>query len=205
MKWLLDVTMKFLTWDNPKISPIPVRAWAALLIIAIGAITALHLSLGHSLAAYSIVLGVWAAGIPRWVSIASDQDLQRVSNNIAKLGSSTKLSIGDNVSVIALAHLTFVMAYLLSAAGVLIAKQHPSQLKLPLWLALVGIWMIYFPCFPILMYLGNKLWRCLCSRWCIRLQGDTSNIEVKRILGSINFYMIVVAGILALTNILFYR
>jgi hypothetical protein len=208
MRWLLDVIMKFLAWDDPKLCPIPVRASLALLIIAIGAITECHLclglSLGHSLAAFSIVLGVLAAGIQHWVSFASDQDLQRVSNEIANVGRSTKLSIRDNASVIAFAHLAFVMAYLLSAAGVLIAKEHPSQLKLPIWVALFGIWMIYFPCPPILVYVSNKMRRCLCSRWRIRLQGDTLNIEVRRILGSIRFYVVVVAGVLALLNVLFW-
>lgn len=46
MKWLLDVIMKFLAWDDPKLCPIPVRASLALLIIATGAITECHLSLG---------------------------------------------------------------------------------------------------------------------------------------------------------------
>jgi len=202
MKWLLDVIIKFLTWDDPKICPIPVRASSALLMIAIGVIIECHLSLGHSLAAFSIVLGVLATGIRHWASIASDHDLQRVSNEIAKIGSSTKLSTWDSVSVIAVAHLAFVMAYLLSAAGVLIAKQHPSQLKLPIWLALVGIWMIYFPCPAILDYLGRKMGRSLCSRWRVRLQGDTSNAEIKRILSLISFVIVVVAGVLALQNVL---
>jgi hypothetical protein len=207
MKWLLGVIMKFLTWDDPNISPIPVRASSALLMIAVGAIIechlSLHLSLGHSLAAFSIVLGVFAAGIQHWVSIASDQDLQRVSNEIANTGSSTKLSLRESVSVIAFAHLAFVMAYLLSAEGVGIAKQHPSQLKLPIWLALAGIWMFYFPCPPTFAYLSTKMGRCLCSRWRTRLQGDTSKTEIKRILGLISFYIVVVAGTLALLNVLF--
>ena len=72
MKWLLDAIMKFLTWDDPKISPIPVRASLALLVIAIAVIFTCPLSLRHSLAACGIVLGVFAAGIPHWTSIASD-------------------------------------------------------------------------------------------------------------------------------------
>jgi hypothetical protein len=202
MKWLFNVVIKFLTWDDPKITPIPVRASFALLMMAIGVIIACSHALRPSLAACGIVLGVLATGILHWTRIASDQDLQRIKNEIAKIGSSTKLSIRDSASVIAIAHLSFVMAYLLSVEGVLIAQYHPSQFKLPIWLALVGIWMIYFHCPAILDYLGRKMGRSLCSRWRVRLQEDILNAEIKRILSLISFVIVVVAGVLALQNVL---
>jgi hypothetical protein len=45
--------------------------------------------------------------------------------------------------VIFVAYLTFVIGYLLFGYAVLIAKQHPSQAKLPIWLALIGLWMFF--------------------------------------------------------------
>jgi hypothetical protein len=198
MKWLLTVVIKFLTRDDPKLTPIPVRAGSALLIMAtiavIDVVVVRHLSLLDCLAALSIVWGVFAVGIRTWASIASNQDLKRLSNEIVKMGSSTKLSIWDIAAVIGFTHLSFVMAFLLSAAGVLIEIHHPSQLKLPLWLALVFILAIYFPCPAILAYLFNKVGRCVCSRWRARLQGDTSNAEIKRILNLNISYSITVLG-----------
>jgi hypothetical protein len=207
MKWLLNVVIKFLTRDDPKLIPIQVRAALALLIIANAAVTeiavARHLSLLRSLAALSIVWGVFAVGLRIWPSTASNQDLQKISNQIVKMGSSTKLSIWDSASVIAFAHLSFFMAFLLSAVGVLIAKYHPSQLKIPIWLALLEIWMIYFPCPAILVYVRNKMGRCLCSRWRARLQGDTSNAEIKRILNLMSYAITVVVGVSPVLNLLF--
>jgi hypothetical protein len=207
MKWLLDVVIKFLTRDNPKLWPIQVRAGLALLIAANAAIAeialARRLSLLPSLAALSIPWGVFAVGLRIWPSIASNQDLQRVSNGIVKFGSSTKLSIWDSTSVIAFAHLSFLMAFLFSAAGALVAIHHPSQLKLPLWVALVYIWVIYFPSPAVLLYTGNKMGRCLCSRWRARLQGDASNAEIKRILNLISLAITVVVGIPPVLNLLF--
>jgi hypothetical protein len=203
MKWLLSVIKKFLTWDDPKIAPIPVRASVCLLILATSVIILFHPPLHRALAAFAMVLGCFATGIRRWAGNASDQDLQRVISGIANIGSSTKLSIRDCASVIFLAHLAFVMAFLLSAEGVQIAQQHPSQLKLPIGLALVGLWMIYFPCFPILDYLGRKMVRCLCNRWRVRLQADTSKAEFRRILDRISFAITVMVVVLALPNVLF--
>jgi hypothetical protein len=207
MKWLLNVVKKFLAWNNPELTPIPVRTGLALVIIASSVVTVIavlrHLSILNSLTALSIVWGVFAVGIPIWASIASNQDLQRVSNVIVKIGSSTKLSFAGNTLVITLAHLSFFMAFLLSAASVLIAKYHPSQLKLPIWLALLGIWIIYLPSPAILAYLWNKMALCLCSRWRARLQGDTSNAEIRRILNLISYAITVVVGVPAVLNLLF--
>jgi hypothetical protein len=201
MRWLLNVIMKWLRRDDPKITPIPVRASSALLIMAFGVIMECNLTLRHSLAACSILLVVFAAGIRYWETVATDQDLQRVGNEIAYIGSCTKLSVGDSVSVIAFAHLGFIMAYLYSAQGVLIAKQNPNQLKLPIGLALIVVW-IYFVCSPIVAYLGSKMGRCLCSRWRKRLQRDTSTAEIKRILRLTSFAITLVAGVLQLPNVL---
>jgi len=204
MKWLLNVIVKFLTYDDPKITPIPVRAAACFLIIATTVIIEcqiwLHTPLLRSLAAWGAVLVIFAHSIRHWTGIASDQELQRVSNEIAKIGSSTKLSVWDSTSVIFVAFLTFVIAYLLSAAAVQIAKQHPSQARLPIWLALIGLWMIFF---PTLEYLRRKMPRCLASRWRVRLKGDTSKTEIKRILGNVSFAITVVAVVLTLPNLLF--
>jgi hypothetical protein len=135
MKWLLDVVIKFLTRDDPKLLPIPVRAGLALLIMASIAVIEVaarrHLSLLDCLVALSGVWGVFAIGIRTWASIASNEDLKRLSDNIVKMGSSTKLSIWDSAAVIGFAHLSFVMSFLISAAGVLVAIHHPGQLKVP--------------------------------------------------------------------------
>jgi hypothetical protein len=203
---LLNVIINFVTWDDPKISPVPVRASLALLAIAISAIAECHLCFGLSfvrcLGALGIVLGVFTAGIRHWQSVASDQDLKRFGNDIFKMGNSTKLSITDIAAVIALAHLSFTMAYLISGAIVLMAKYHPDQMKLPVWLALVVVWIVYFPSAPILSYVSAKTGRCLCSRWRIRLQRDTEKTGVKGILSLISFCIAVVAGALALPNLL---
>jgi hypothetical protein len=203
---MMNLIMKLLTWDDPKIAPIPVRASLVVLTMAIGAIIECHLSFGlsivRSLAALSVVLGVFATGIRHWKDIASDQDLQRVGNEIDKMGSSTKLSIVDIAAVITFAHLSFTMAYLISAAIVLMGKYHPGQMKLPVWLALVLVWMIYFPSAPILSYVSAKTGRCLCSRWRIRIQRDTEKFGVKGILDLISFCIVVVARALAIPNLL---
>jgi hypothetical protein len=117
------------------------------------------------------------------------------------MGSSKKLSVGGTAWVIAYAHLGFIMAYLYSAQCVLIAKQNPNQLKLPLGLGLIVVW-ICFGCSPIGAYLGGKMGRCLCNRWCRRLQGDTSTAEIKRILRLHAFAITLVAGVLPLPNVL---
>jgi hypothetical protein len=54
--------------------------------------------------------------------------------------------------------------------------------------------VIYFPAPPILAYLFNKVGRCVCSRWGTRLQRDTSNAEIKRILNLNIAYSITVLG-----------
>jgi hypothetical protein len=82
MERLLNVIMKWLRRDDPKITPIPVRASSALLIMAFGVIIACHLTLRHSLGACSILLLVFVAGIRYWETVATHQDLQRVSNEI---------------------------------------------------------------------------------------------------------------------------
>jgi hypothetical protein len=87
-----------------------------------------------------------------------------------------------------------MMAYLISGAVVLMEKSHPGQMKSPVWLDLVVLWTIYFPSAPILSYLSAKMGRCLCSRWRIRIQRDTMTIGVKGILGSLSFYIGVVAA-----------
>jgi hypothetical protein len=111
------------------------------------------------------------------------------------------LFVEDAAEVIAYAHLGFIMAYLYSAQAVLIAKQNPNQLKLPIGLALVVVW-ICVGCAPIGAYLGGKMGRSLCSRWRKRLQGDTSTAEIKRILRSTSFAITLVAGLLQLLNVL---
>ena len=136
MKRLWNVVIKFLAWNDPKLTPIPVRAGLALVMMAsiavIYVVVVRHLSLLDCLAALSIVWGAFAVGVRTWASIASNQDLKRLSNEIVKMGSSTKLSLSESASVIAFAHLSFVMSFLISAAGVLVAIHHPGQLKLPL-------------------------------------------------------------------------
>jgi hypothetical protein len=111
------------------------------------------------------------------------------------------LSVGDIAWVIAFAHIGFILAYLYSAQGVLIAKQNPNQLKLPIGLALIVVW-IFYGCSPVGAYLGGKMARNLCSRWRKRLQGDTSTAEIKRILRLTSFAMTFVAGVLQLPNAL---
>ncbi len=198
MKWLLNVVIRFLTRDDPKLTPLPARAGLALATMAsfavIEVVVVRHLALLDCLAALSVVWGVFAVGILTWTSIASNQDLKRFSNGIVKMGSSTKLSIWESAAVIAFAHLSFMMSFLISAAGFLVAIHHPGQLKLPLWLALVFIWLAYFPAPAILAYLFNKVGRYVCSRWRARLQGDTSNAEIKRILNLNVAYTITVVG-----------
>jgi hypothetical protein len=85
----------------------------------------------------------------------------------------------DIAAVIGFAHLSFMMAYLISGAVVLMEKSHPGQMKSPVWLDLVVLWTIYFPSAPILSYLSAKMGRCLCSRWRIRIQRDTMTIGVR--------------------------
>ena len=207
MKWLLDVVIKFLTRDNPKLWPIQIRAGLALLIAANGAIAEIavvrHLSLLPLLAALSVPWGVFSFFLPIWASTAPNKDLQRLVNGIFKFGTSTKLSLRENAAVIVFAHLSFLMSFLISGLAVLIAIHHPSQLKLPIWLALLEIWVIYFPCPALLVYGCNKMGRCLCSRWRVRLQGDTSNGEIKRILNLISIAIALVAGVPSALNFLF--
>jgi hypothetical protein len=202
MKRLLNVIMIWLRRDHPKIVPIPVRAWSALLMIAFAIIIGGHLTVHHSIGASSILLVAFAAGIRYWETVATPQDLKRVSNEIAYVGRSTKLSLGDCAWVIAYAHLGFIMAYLYSAQVVLIAKQNPSQLKLPIELALIVVWICFFCSPPIATYLGGKMQRCLFSRWRERLQGDTSTAEIKRILRLNSFAITLVAAVLQLSNVL---
>jgi predicted membrane protein len=157
MKWLLSLLKKFLADGDPNLTPKSVRAGSALVIMASYVVTEIaivrHLSLLHSLAALSIVWGVYAALIRYWERFSSsDQDLQRVKQFIIRKGSTTKLSFATNTSIIALAHLSFVMALLISAGAVQTAIYHPSQLKLPIWLALLVIWIIYFPSAALLAY-----------------------------------------------------
>jgi hypothetical protein len=207
MKWLANAVKKFLNYDDPKLTPFSVRAATALLLEAtiVVSYTAFlrHLSLLHWLVALSIVWGVFAALMRYWERFASDQDLRGVSKLIVKIGSTTKLSTWDNISVIALAHLSFIMAFLISAGAVQTAIHYPSQLKLPLWLSLVCIWVIYFPYPPIFAYAVNKMGLCLCSRWAARLQGDTSNAEIKRILNRMSYALTVVVAVPPLLTVLF--
>ena len=56
---------------------------------------------------------------------------------------------------------------------------------------------------PFLDYFGMKMWRSLFSRWRVRLQGNTSNAEIKRIFSLIHYAILVVAPVLALPNLLF--
>jgi hypothetical protein len=95
MKWLLNVIVKF-TYDDPKLTPIAVRASACFFIIATIAVFDcyfwFHTPFLRSLAALGAVLVIFAHSIRHWTGIASDQELQRVSNLIVKTGSSTKLS-----------------------------------------------------------------------------------------------------------------
>jgi hypothetical protein len=162
MKWLLNVVIRFLTRD-PARAGLTFATMASFAVIEV--VVVRHLSLLDCLAALSVVWGVFAVGIRTWTSIASNQDLERFSNEIVKMGSSTKLSFWESAVVTAFAHLSFVMSFLISAAGVLVAIHHPGQLKLPLWRALVSIWVIYFPAPAILAYLFNKVGRYVCSRW----------------------------------------
>jgi hypothetical protein len=198
MKWLLNVVIRFLTRDDPKLIPLAARAGLAVATLAsfvvIEVVVVRHLSLLDCLAKLSVVWAVFAVGIRTWTSIASNQDLKRFSNQIVKMGSSTKLSIWDSAAVIAFAHLSFVMSFLISAAAVLVAIHQPGQLKLPLWLALFFIWLAYFPAPAILAYLFNNVGRYVCSRWRARLQRDTSNAEIKRILNLNVAYTITVVG-----------
>jgi hypothetical protein len=169
--------------------------------MAIGVIVGCNFTLRHSFGVCNILLLVFAAGIRYWETIATDQDLQRVSNEIAYMGRSTKLSVGESAWVIAYAHLGLIMAFLYSAQEVLLVKQNSNQLKLPIGLALIVVW-ICFVCSPIGAYLGGKMARCLCSRWRERLQGDTSTDEIKRILRFTSFAITLVAGVLQLSNVL---
>ena len=204
LKWLRrddPIILKWLRRDDPKLTPIPVRAWSALLLLAFAVIIACHPTLHPSLAASSILLLVFAAGIRHWLTaVATDQDLQRVGNEIAYVGSGTKMSVGDAAWVIGFAHLGFITAYLYSALAVLIARLHPNQLKLPIWLALIVVW-ICFGSLPIGAFFGGKMGRSLCSRWRKRLQRDPSPAEIKRILNLIAFAITLVAGALQLLNV----
>jgi len=96
LKWLLNIILKWLRWDDPKLSPIAVRVWLALLMLAFSGIIACNLTLRQQLNVYSIVLAFFAAGIRHWRRIVTDHDLQKVSNEIAYMGSSTTLSVGDS-------------------------------------------------------------------------------------------------------------
>jgi hypothetical protein len=198
MKRLLSVLIRFLTKDDPTLTPLPVRAGSAILIVVSLAVVCIvslrHQSLLDCLVDLGIVWGVFAVGIRTWAGIASNQDLRRLSNGIIKMGSSTRLSLVDTAAVIGLANLSFVMSFLISAAGVLLAIHHPDQLKVPLWFALGFIWLIYFPAPPILAYLINRVGLWLCGRWRARLLEDTSNTEIKRILNLNIAYSITVLG-----------
>jgi hypothetical protein len=168
--------------------------------MAFGVIIACHPTFHPALKASSILLLVFAAGIRHWVtSVATDQDLQRVGNEIA-LGSSTKLSVGDAAWVIGFAHLGFIIAFLYSAQAVLIARLHPNQLKLPIWLSLIVVW-IWFCSVPIGTFFGGKMVRSLFSRWHKRLQRDSSPTEIKRILNLIACAITLVAGALQLLDV----
>jgi hypothetical protein len=122
------------------------------------------------------------------------------SLGFAYVGSGTKMSVGDAAWVIGFAHLGFITAYLYSALAVLIARLHPNQLKLPIWLALIVVW-ICFGSLPIGAFFGGKMGRSLCSRWRKRLQRDPSPAEIKRILNLIAFAITLVAGALQLLNV----
>ena len=161
-----------------------------------------YIGFARTLETCGAVLGVFGAGVLYWETVAEPQELKSVYNETARMGSSTKLSIVDIAAVITFAHLSFTMAYLISAAIVLMGKYHPGQMKLPVWLALVLVWMIYFPSAPILSYVSAKTGRCLCSRWRIRIQRDTEKFGVKGILDLISFCIVVVARALAIPNLL---
>lgn len=193
--------LKWLRKDDPKLTPIPVRAWSALLLMAFAVMIACHPTLHPALAASSSLLLVFAAGIRYWVtSVATDHDLQRVRNEIVYVGSSTNISVGDAAWVIGFAHLAFIMAFLYSALGVLVARFHPDQLKLPIWLALIVVW-VWFGSAPIGAFFGGKMGRSLCIRWRKRLQADPSTAETTRILNLIAFAITLVAGALQLLNV----
>jgi hypothetical protein len=79
--------------------------------MAIGLIILPDIDNLHRLAAWGIVLGVFGAGVLYWETAATDPNLQSVSYEIARAGSSTKFSVGESAWVTALCHAGFVMFF----------------------------------------------------------------------------------------------
>jgi hypothetical protein len=150
-------------------------------------------------------LGVFGAGVLYWETVASDQDLQSVGKEIARAGSSTKLTFWDCVSVITFAELGVVMFFLYSTYLVLLAKQNANQGGLHTALQL-GVVAVVYACPAFFVYVQMKLTRRLCSRWRQRFwvsQKDAGKAEIKRILRLIGFASLYLAGMAQLPAILF--
>jgi hypothetical protein len=187
--------MKWINRD-PNFLPVEARGYAAFHITAISLIFMFKIGIVQTLAACGIVLGVFGAGVLYWETVATDQNLQSVSHELARVGGSTKLSFGENASVIALCHLGLVLFVLYSSLLVLIAKYNPNQLRLPAAVC-IGLLFIFFAVALISTYGLIKTIRRLCSRWLERIrvsQGDTRKAQIKAILRLIGNASVILAG-----------
>ena len=183
---------------DPNLLPVNARAFCAFTLAVIGMIYLIaphYIGFARTLEACGTVLGVFGAGVLYWETVAEVQELQSVYNETARMGSSTKLSLGEIVRVIVFAGLGFIMAYLQAGAIALSARHNPNQVELYTALRVVPVFIIY--ALPALGVYGGAKWvRRFCSRWAERFQASQDRTaEIKRYLRLIGFRSLFFAGL----------
>jgi hypothetical protein len=183
---------------DPNLLPVNARAFCAFTVMVMCMIYMLapqHIGFARTLEACGIVLGVFGAGVLYWETVAEVQELQSVYKETAHMGSSTKLSLGQIVSVIVIVGLGFIIAYLQAGAIALSARHNPNQAELYTALRVVPVFIIY--AIPALGFYGGTKWvRRFCSRWAERFQASQDmTAEIKRYLRLIGFRSLFFAGL----------
>jgi hypothetical protein len=172
---------------DPNLLPVKARTFLAITFVAISFI--------YLLQACGTVLGIFGAGVLYWETVAEPQELQSIYIETARVGASTKLSLGPIVGVIVFALLGFWMAWLQGAVIVLSTKQNPNQVGLYTALRVLAVFIVY--ALPAVGAYGWEKWmHRFCKRWAERFRASQDmTADIKRFLRLIGFRSLFFAGL----------
>jgi hypothetical protein len=183
---------------DPNLLPVKARVFLAITFMAITFIYVLaprYIGFAGTLQACGTVLGIFGAGVLYWETVAEPQELHSIYNDTARMGASTKLSLGPIVGVIVFALLGFWMAWLQGAVIVLSAKHNPNQVGLYTALRVLAVFIFY--ALPAIGAYGAEKWmHRFCKHWAERFRASPDmTAEIKRFLRLIGFRSLFFAGI----------
>jgi hypothetical protein len=184
---------------DPNIFPFSLRRDVVIALVCIAAIFLELIGKSgflHVVAACGIVVGIFGARMLYWETVATNEELKSVGNQIAGAGISTTLSSSERTQVAALFTFGLVIFFLFLFAFP-ITKYHELHTA-ALFTGGLFLWC-FFP--PVGMYLLIKLIRRRCNRWLKSFaasEDDARKVEIKRILRATGFISLLVSGIMQL-------